>query len=130
MSKANSSLNKAKIVKNDEFYTLMSDIENELSKYDFTQFNDKIVYCNCDDPTWSNFFKFFTRWGKRMGIKEVHFTKYANGKGKKLCPHCQKEFTFDEFEIDHITPLSKGGRTELKNAQLLCKRCNVLKGGK
>ena len=80
MPQKNSSLNKAKEVKNDEFYTLMEDIENELSKYDFNIFKDKIVYCNCDDPTWSNFFKFFTKWGKRMGIKEVHFTNYANAK--------------------------------------------------
>lgn len=77
---ANDSLNKAKIEKNDEFYTLMEDIENELSRYDFSQFKDKVVYCNCDDPTWSNFFKFFTKWAKRMGIKEVHFTNYANAK--------------------------------------------------
>lgn len=77
---ANKSLNKAKVEKNDEFYTLMEDIENELSRYDFSQFKDKIVYCNCDDPTWSNFFKFFTKWAKRMGIKEVHFTNYANTK--------------------------------------------------
>ena len=80
MAKQNNSLNKAKVVKNDEFYTLMSDIENELSKYDFNQFKDKIIYCNCDDPTWSNFFKFFTKWGKKLGVKEVHFTNYANTK--------------------------------------------------
>lgn len=80
MPQQNNSLNKAKIVKNDEFYTLMEDIENELSKYDFNLFKDKIIYCNCDDPTWSNFFKFFTKWGKRMGIKEAHFTNYANAK--------------------------------------------------
>ena len=80
MPQDNNSLNKAKEIKNDEFYTLMDDIENELSKYDFKLFKDKVVYCNCDDPTWSNFFKFFTKWGKRMGIKEVHFTNYANSK--------------------------------------------------
>lgn len=80
MPQDNNSLNKAKEVKNDEFYTLMNDIENELSKYDFKQFQGKIIYCNCDDPTWSNFFKFFIRWGKRLGIKEVHFTNYANSK--------------------------------------------------
>lgn len=80
MPRQNNSLNKAKVAKNDEFYTLMSDIENELSRYDFNQFKDKIVYCNCDDPTWSNFFKFFTKWGNKLGIKEVHFTNYANTK--------------------------------------------------
>lgn len=79
---ANTSLNKAKEVKNDEFYTLIEDIENEISKYDLIQFKDKIIYCNCDDPTWSNFFKFFVKWGVKLGIKEVHFTNYANGKRK------------------------------------------------
>ena len=58
----------------------MEDIENEISKYNLTQFNDKIIYCNCDDPTWSNFFKFFVKWGNKLQIKEVHFTNYANGK--------------------------------------------------
>ncbi len=73
-----SSLNRAKIQKNDEFYTLMEDIELELETYDLAQFKDKVVYCNCDDPTWSNFFKLFTKWGKRLRIKEAHFTNYAN----------------------------------------------------
>jgi hypothetical protein len=80
MPNTNSATRTAQANKNDEFYTLMVDIENELSKYDFEQFKNKVVYCNCDDPTWSNFFKFFTKWGKKMGIKEVHFTNYANGK--------------------------------------------------
>lgn len=70
MAKQNNSLNKAKVVKNDEFYTLMSDIENELSKYDFNQFKDKIIYCNCDDPTWSNFFKFLRNGVKSLGLKK------------------------------------------------------------
>ena len=68
----------AKKAKNDEFYTLMEDIENEISQYDFSHFKGKTVYCNCDDPTWSNFFKFFTKWGKKLGIKEAIFTNYAN----------------------------------------------------
>ena len=44
MAKQNKSLNNAKTAKNDEFYTLMEDIENELSKYDFNLFKDKILY--------------------------------------------------------------------------------------
>lgn len=75
---ANESLKNSRNKKDDEFYTKMEDIENEISKYDLTQFKDKIIYCNCDDPTWSNFFKFFTKWGHRLGIKEVHFTNFAN----------------------------------------------------
>ena len=46
----NSNLHRAKRAKNDEFYTMLSDIENEL-KYYSNYFKDKIVYCNCDDPT-------------------------------------------------------------------------------
>ena len=42
--------------KGDEFYTRLKDIEKELSKFDF---KGKIVYCNCDDPSFSNFYKYF-----------------------------------------------------------------------
>ena len=45
----NKNLRKAKRQKNDEFYTQLSDIENELRHYT-GHFRDKSVYCNCDDP--------------------------------------------------------------------------------
>jgi hypothetical protein len=80
MPNLNKVLHTSKAEKNDEFYTLMDDIKNEILKYDLAQFKDKIVYCNCDDPTWSNFFKFFVKYGKQLQIKEVHFTNYSNGK--------------------------------------------------
>ena len=54
----NSNLHRAKKVKNDEFYTMLSDIENELRHYR-DHFKDKVVYCNCDDPRQSNFVKYF-----------------------------------------------------------------------
>ena len=50
----NSNLTQAKKAKNDEFYTLISDIEKELKHYK-SQFEGKVVYCNCDDPEESNF---------------------------------------------------------------------------
>ena len=75
---ARQTLSSAKKAKNDEFYTLMEDIENEISQYDFSHFKDKIIYCNCDDPTWSSFFKFFVKWGEKMGIKEAVFTNFSN----------------------------------------------------
>lgn len=56
-SKTNSSLNDAKRAKKDEFYTQLSDIENELRHYK-KHFKDKVVFCNCDDPYESNFFKY------------------------------------------------------------------------
>ena len=46
----NSNLHKAKKARNDEFYSMLSDIENELSHYK-DHFKGKVVYCNCDDPT-------------------------------------------------------------------------------
>lgn len=46
----NRHLQAAKKAKNDEFYTQMSDIEKELKHYT-KHFKDKVVYCNCDDPT-------------------------------------------------------------------------------
>ena len=52
---ANSSLLQAKQAKNDEFYTRLPDIENELYHYR-KHFEGKIILCNCDDPFESNFF--------------------------------------------------------------------------
>lgn len=54
----NQLLRKARKSKSDEFYTQYCDIENELQHYT-KHFKDKIVYCNCDDPNTSNFFRFF-----------------------------------------------------------------------
>lgn len=54
----NSTLGKAKDARQDEFYTQLSDIENEL-RYYRRHFRDKVVLCNCDDPYESNFFKYF-----------------------------------------------------------------------
>ncbi|MBD4653718.1 modification methylase, partial [Xanthomonas citri pv. citri] len=49
MANQNSALNKAKENKKDEFYTQLSDIENELRHYK-QHFKDKVILCNCDDP--------------------------------------------------------------------------------
>ena len=54
----NANLNEAKTAKKDEFYTQLEDINAEMIHYE-EQFKDKIVFMNCDDPTWSNFWRFF-----------------------------------------------------------------------
>lgn len=74
---ANTNMNKAKLAKNDEFYTQLTDIEKELKHYK-EQFKDKVVLCNCDDPEWSNFYKFFRQEFelKDYGIKKLIFTHY------------------------------------------------------
>ena len=66
----NKLLQKAKKSKSDEFYTQLCDIENEL-KYYKDKFKDKVVYCNCDDPRISNFFKYFTLNFKELGLKKI-----------------------------------------------------------
>ncbi|MGB3024152.1 MAG: adenine-specific methyltransferase EcoRI family protein [Candidatus Saccharimonadales bacterium] len=76
---ANSNLTSAKKAKNDEFYTQYPDIEKEISAYvmyDPNTFRDKVVYCNCDDPFESNFFKFFVLNFKRLGLKKLITTSY------------------------------------------------------
>lgn len=46
-----------------------------------------------------------------------------------VCPKCNKTFAINEMEADHITPWSKGGRTNSENCQMLCKDDNRRKGG-
>lgn len=72
---ANSSLNKAKTSKSDEFYTQLADIEKEMEHYK-KHFENKIVYCNCDDPRWSNFWRYFHLHFAELGLKQLISTHY------------------------------------------------------
>ena len=72
----NSNLHRAAKVKNDEFYTMLADIERELRHYK-DQFHGKIVYCNCDDPFESNFFKYFAANFNALGLKKLITTSYV-----------------------------------------------------
>lgn len=76
---ANSNLTSAKKAKNDEFYTQFADIQKEIEaylEYDENTFRDKVVYCNCDDPFESNFFRYFVLNFKRLGLKRLITTSY------------------------------------------------------
>lgn len=77
-SAANSSLHAAKRAKNDEFYTQLTDIEKELRHYK-DHFRGKSVLCNCDDPDWSGFWKYFTLNFEHLGLAKVVATHYAQG---------------------------------------------------
>ena len=70
-------LSKAKRQKKDEFYTQLSDIEKELCHYK-EHFRNKTVYCNCDDPKVSNFFKYFFLNFEHFGLKKLIATCYKN----------------------------------------------------
>jgi len=74
-SNSNSNLHKANKAKKDEFYTQRIDIEKELKHYK-EQFRGKVVYCNCDDPFESNFFKYFASNFKVLGLKRLIATSY------------------------------------------------------
>lgn len=72
----NNDLGIAKTAKKDEFYTQLSDIEKEM-RYYRKHFKDKVVFCNCDDPFESNFFKYFVLNFNRLGLKKLIATCYA-----------------------------------------------------
>ncbi len=71
----NELLQKAKKTKSDEFYTQLIDIERELQHYK-KHFRDKVVYCNCDDPQTSNFFRYFVLNFKELGLKKLIVSCY------------------------------------------------------
>lgn len=72
-------LSNARINKNDEFYTQLSDIERELRHYrDY--FKDKVIFCNCDDPEESHFWKYFSENFEFLGLKKLVSTHFENEK--------------------------------------------------
>ena len=77
----NQNMHKAKVAKDDEFYTRMEDIEREVLQYT-EYFKGKIVLCNCDNPFESNFFKFFASQFKNFGLKKLIATCYYDGSFK------------------------------------------------
>lgn len=66
----NQLLQNAKKSKSDEFYTLFSDIAREMQYYT-PHFKGKVIYCNCDDPVLSNFFRYFAINFQSLGLKKL-----------------------------------------------------------
>lgn len=75
----NWNLRKANKAKNDEFYTQLSDIEKELGHYK-EHFKWKTIFCNCDDPEESNFWKYFELNFEYLWIKKLVSTHYEDEK--------------------------------------------------
>lgn len=73
----NNNLHMSRSGKQDEFYTQMSLISNELSHYR-EHFDGKVVFCNCDDPYESNFFKYFALNFNKLKLKKLIATSYAS----------------------------------------------------
>ena len=79
MPNVNTNMNDSKKNPNDEFYTRMFYIEEELSFYK-NHLKNKIVYCNCDTPE-SNFVKFFNSNFDRLELKGFNYSGMQNGIG-------------------------------------------------
>lgn len=102
----NKNLLKAKNTKNDEFYTQFTDVSKELMHYK-QHFKDKIVFCNCDDPTWSAFWKYFHLNFKALCLKKLISTHYDRNK-----PTYKMEYTGGDdnnIETGVRTPLEGNG---------------------
>ena len=74
----NKSFNNAKRVKEDEFYTQIEDIQQEMNHYR-DHFKDQVIFCNCDDPDYSNFSWFFQFNFDLLGLKKLITTHYNPG---------------------------------------------------
>lgn len=93
----NNQLSAAKKAKNDEFYTRMPDIENELRHY-ADHFKGKVVLCNCDDPYESNFFKYFALNFNHLGLRKLIATSYC---GSPVAGgECQPSLFDDDMDAD------------------------------
>ena len=101
---SNKNLTKAKDAKNDEFYTQLSTIQEELIHYS-DKFKNKIVFCNCDDPFESNFVKYFLMNFNRLGLKGLYATGYKTSSvggtelGEKGHPYALKIFSTKDYLV-------------------------------
>jgi hypothetical protein len=90
-------LNKAKKLNNDEFYTQYTTIEKELYHYD-QHFKGKVIYCNCDEYTSSNFFKYFKNNYKRFELKKLIATHFTEDGGAEKAVFDGNKITIENIE--------------------------------
>ena len=130
----NRNLGAAKAAKQDEFYTQYVDIQKEIEAYlefDPDTFRGKVVYCNCDDPFESNFFKYFAANFNKLGLKklvttsydgspiagaQLTFGEYDEGNGKRQKPKAIA------FEIQEVKDVNGDGATGIEDVRLFLKQ--------
>ena len=133
---ANSNLSNAKKAKSDEFYTQYVDIQKEIEaylEYNPNVFRSKVVYCNCDDPFESNFFRYFVLNFGRLGLKQLITTSYkpspvANtqlelfGDNKTLTKSKGRpKVTANKFIINEVRDIDGDGEFNLKDVAMQLK---------
>lgn len=122
---ANKNLTAAMRAKKDEFYTQLSDIENEM-KYYRKYFKGKVILCNCDDPYESNFFKYFASNFNALGLKKLIATCYNGSpiQGEELLfewedePEGEKKIAY-KVEITEVRDWNNDGRIDLADVRYL-----------
>lgn len=139
MEYKNARLSKAKNAKNDEFYTQLVDIENELRHYK-KHFKNKTVFCNCDDPYESNFVKYFAMNFNALGLKKLIATCYATSPVMytqlNLFGEEEESSVIDGgkkpyvIEITEVTDKNGDGAVDLTDFELILKKNKpkILKG--
>ena len=130
MAKAgNAQLGNAKKEKKDEFYTQLADINAELRHYTH-HFAGKVVFCNCDDPYESNFFKYFAANFNALKLKRLVATCYAGSQvaGQQLELFATDQETTEEKKriphkivINEVTDVNGDGRIDLADVEWLIK---------
>lgn len=120
---ANKNLTAAKKAKNDEFYTQFSDIEKELSHYK-QHFAGKTVFCNCDDPTWSNFWRYFHLNFEFFGLKKLIATHYDATQSTYMMSYEGGDDT--SLEAGVMTPLKQNGDFRSPECVELLKEAEIL----
>ncbi len=65
---------------------------------------------------------------ERAKAREIRATNWWRQQvGKGICYHCEKKFPKEILTMDHLIPISRGGRSTKKNIVVSCKPCNSLK---
>ena len=125
----NKALGEAKKQKKDEFYTQLSDINAELRHYS-AHFAGKVVFCNCDDPYESNFFKYFAANFNALKLKRLIATCYAGSPvaGQQLDlfedvaePDVSRRRIPHKIVINEVTDVNGDGRIDLADVEWLIK---------
>lgn len=113
----NKNLSSAKKAKNDEFYTQYKDIEKELQHYE-KHLSGKVVYCNCDNPETSNFFKFFATNFNKLQLKKVLAT-YFNAEGKVYGYELTKQLPVkgDTIDLSNVKKIGLKGNGSFNSAE-------------
>lgn len=115
----NANLSNAKKAKNDEFYTRLEDIEKELNEYDPAVFKDKVIFCNCDDPTSSNFWIFFHMNFNRLGLKKLITTHYNMDGSPSYAMTYDSKDPKDDIDFDKGTKIPLKGDGDFRSAECI-----------